>query len=66
MTRPDDESDRIFASAAELFGAEMARALERVDNGCNLYDALYPDGDPEWDAFEAECAARAAHAAVSL
>jgi len=50
-----------YTRAAELFGAETAAALERVDNGCNLYDALYPDGDPEWDAFEAECAARATH-----
>jgi len=50
-----------YSRAAALFGAETAAALERVDNGCNLYDALYPDGDPEWDAFEAECAARAAH-----
>ena len=49
-----------YQRAASLFGAEMATALERVDNGSSLYDALYPDGDPEWDAYEAECAARAA------
>lgn len=48
-----------YGRAAALFGAETAAALERVDNGRCLYDALYPDGDPEWDAFEAECAARA-------
>ena len=50
-----------YSLATALFGAETARTLERVDNGCNLYDALYPDGDPEWDEWEAECAARAAH-----
>ena len=48
-----------YGLAAKLFGAETATALERVDNGGSLYDSLYPDGDPEWDAFEAECAARA-------
>jgi hypothetical protein len=49
-----------YGRAAALFGAETAAALERVDNGGSLYDALYPDGDPEWDAFEAECAVRTA------
>jgi hypothetical protein len=49
-----------YGRAAVLFGAETAAALERVDNGYSLYDALYPDGDPEWDAFEAECAVRTA------
>jgi hypothetical protein len=49
-----------YGRAAALFGAETAAALERVDNGSSLYDALYPDGDPEWDAFEAECAVRTA------
>ena len=49
-----------YARAASLFGAQTAAALQRVDNGGSLYDALYPDGDPEWDAFEAQCAARAA------
>ena len=49
-----------YGRAATLFGAETAAALERVDNGGSLYDALYPDGDPEWDAFEAECAVRVA------
>lgn len=49
-----------YQRAASLFGAEMATALERVDNGSSLYDALYPDGDPEWEAYEAECAERAA------
>ena len=49
-----------YGRAVALFGAETARALERVDNGGSLYDALYPDGDPEWDAFEAECAVRVA------
>ena len=51
---------RDYSRAAALFGASTAAALERVDNGGSLYDALYPDGDPEWDAYEAECAARAA------
>ena len=51
---------RDYGRATALFGAQTARALERVDNGGSLYDALYPDGDPEWDAFEAECATRAA------
>jgi hypothetical protein len=49
-----------YGRAASLFGARTAAALQRVDNGGSLYDALYPDGDPEWDAFEAQCAARAA------
>ena len=51
---------RDYGRATALFGAQTAAALERVDNGRSLYDALYPDGDPEWDAFEAECAKRAA------
>ena len=51
---------RDYSRAAALFGASTAAALERVDNGGSLYDALYPDGDPEWEAYEAECAARAA------
>jgi hypothetical protein len=51
---------RDYSRATALFGASTAAALERVDNGGSLYDALYPDGDPEWDAYEAECAARAA------
>ena len=51
---------RDYGRATALFGAQTAAALERVDNGGSLYDALYPDGDPEWDAFEAQCAARAA------
>jgi hypothetical protein len=58
--RPASLAPRDYGRAASLFGAQTAAALERVDNGGSLYDALYPDGDPEWDAFEAQCAARAA------
>ena len=58
LAEPKPATD--YARATALFGASTAAALERVDNGRSLYDALYPDGDPEWDAFEAECAARAA------
>jgi hypothetical protein len=57
---PEPLPPRDYSRAAALFGAATATALERVDNGGSLYDALYPDGDPEWDAYEAECAARAA------
>ena len=58
LAEPKPATD--YARATALFGPATAAALERVDNGGSLYDALYPDGDPEWDAFEAECAARAA------
>jgi len=50
-----------YQRAAALFGADMATALKRVDNGSSLYDALYPDGDEEWDAFEEEIMAKKAH-----
>jgi hypothetical protein len=49
-----------YGRASSLFGTEVAYALERVDNGSSLYDALYPDGDPEWDAYEAELMAKKA------
>ena len=58
LAEPKPATD--YARATALFGPATAAALERVDNGRSLYDALYPDGDPEWDAFEAQCAARAA------
>ena len=54
---PEPLPPRDYSRATALFGVETAAALERVDNGRSLYDALYPDGDPEWDAYEAECAA---------
>jgi len=49
-----------YARTSALFGAEVAGALLRVSEGRNLYDALYPDGDPEWDAYEAELMAKKA------
>ena len=50
-----------YERCAALFGEDMADVFARERQGHSLYDALYPEGDPEWDAFEAECAARAAH-----
>jgi hypothetical protein len=57
---PEPLPPRDYSRATALFGAETAAALKRVDNGRSLYDALYPDGDPEWNAYEAASALRAA------
>jgi len=49
-----------YGHTSSLFGAETAAALERFDKGRSLYDALYPDGDPEWDAYEGGLVAKKA------
>jgi hypothetical protein len=49
-----------YARTSALFGSEVAATLLRVYEGQSLYDALYPDGDPEWDAYEEELMAKKA------
>lgn len=54
-------SKKVDERCAALFGKEMAEAFARTRRGISIYDAIHVDGDPEWEEWQAECAARAAH-----